>query len=165
MAIHTPYVICNDWMYQSFADICEENPNVTMMTNSVANNGNPFGASDYQKNKGRLLETGLKIQEYEGGVSYHGKSITIGDELAIVGSFNMDMRSAYLDTELMLVVDSKEVTSQLKGYMEAYEADSVKVLDEENYEIPEGVERQELTKKREQRIRLVGLFNWFRFLM
>ena len=59
-------------------------------------------------------------------MSYHGKSITIGDELAIVGSFNMDMRSAYLDTELMLVVDSKEVTSQLKGYMEAYEADSVK---------------------------------------
>ena len=165
VAIHTPYVICNDWMYQSFADICEENPNVTMMTNSVANNGNPFGASDYQKNKGRLLETSLKIQEYEGGVSYHGKSITIGDELAIVGSFNMDMRSAYLDTELMLVVDSKEVTSQLKGYMEAYEADSVKVLDEENYEVPEGVERQELTKKREQRIRLVGLFNWFRFLM
>ena len=98
-------------------------------------------------------------------MSYHGKSITIGDELAIVGSFNMDMRSAYLDTELMLVVDSKEVTSQLKGYMEAYEADSVKVLDEENYEIPEGVERQELTKKREQRIRLVSLFNWFRFLM
>ena len=34
-----------------------------------------------------------------------------------------------------------------------------------DYEIPEGVERQELTKKREQRIRLVGLFNWFRFLM
>ncbi len=49
--------------------------------------------------------------------------------------------------------------------MEAYEADSVKVLDEEHYEIPEGVERQELTKKREQRIRLVGMFNWFRFLM
>lgn len=57
------------------------------MTNSVANNGNPFGASDYQKNKGRLLETGLKIQEYEAGV-LSWKSITIGDELAIVSSFN-----------------------------------------------------------------------------
>ena len=33
----------------------------------------------------------------------------VDDDLSIVGSFNMDMRSVYLDTELMLVIDSKEV--------------------------------------------------------
>ena len=65
------------------------------------------------------------------------KSITIGDELAIVGSFNMDMRSAYLDTELMLVVDSKGSNQSVEGAMEAYEADSVKILDE-GYEIRKG---------------------------
>ena len=88
-----------------------------LMTNSVANNGNPFGASDYKKNKEKLLETGITVYEYEGGVSYHGKSITIGDDIDIVGSFNMDMRSAYLDTELMLVIDSKGVNSQSQGHM------------------------------------------------
>ena len=135
------------------------------MTNSVANNGNPFGASDYSKNKGKLLDTGLEIHEYEGGVSYHGKSITIGDDLAIVGSFNMDMRSAYLDTELMLVIDSKEVTKQLRQYMKSYENQSVQAMPDGTYKIPEGVTRQEISKKKESRIKLLLSFNWLRFLM
>ena len=51
---------------------------------------------------------GINIWEYEGGYSYHGKSILIDDDLSVIGSFNMDMRSAYLDTELMLVIRSKD---------------------------------------------------------
>ena len=35
----------------------------------------------------------------------HTKSILIDDRLSLIGSFNWDMRSAYLDTELMLLVD------------------------------------------------------------
>ncbi len=165
IAIHTPYIICNDWMYKEFASVCGANENVLLMTNSVANNGNPFGASDYSKNKGKLLDTGLEIHEYEGGVSYHGKSITIGDDLAIVGSFNMDMRSAYLDTELMLVIDSKEVTKQLRQYMKSYENQSVQAMPDGTYKIPEGVTRQEISKKKESRIKLLLSFNWLRFLM
>ena len=30
-------------------------------------------------------------------------------DLSVIGSFNMDMRSAYLDTELMLVIRSKDI--------------------------------------------------------
>lgn len=165
ISIHTPYIICNDWMYQSFASVCGGDDKVSLMTNSVANNGNPFGASDYKKNKDKLLDTGLKIHEYEGGVSYHGKSITIGDELAVVGSFNMDMRSVYLDTELMLVIDSKDVTKQLKGYMAEYEEDSVEALANGEYRIPEGVTRQKISKARDRRVMLLTPFNWFRFLM
>lgn len=163
--IHTPYIICNDWMYEELTEICDGNQHVSLMTNSAANNGNPFGASDYTLNKGKLLDTGLTIYEYEGGVSYHGKSITIGDELAIVGSFNMDMRSVYLDTELMLVIHSKEVAQQLRGYMETYEKESVKVIDKENCEIPAGVTRQEMGGAKKLKLYGVMLLNWLRFLM
>lgn len=124
--IHTPYVICNDWMYESFQRICHGGAAVHMMTNSVANNGNPFGSVDYALNKKKILDTGLQMWEYEGGVSYHGKSITIDDDLAIVGSFNMDMKSTYQDTELMLVVNSKELNAQLKGYLSAYQKEAEK---------------------------------------
>ena len=71
---------------------------------SVANNGNPFGSADYARNRNRILNTGIDIWEYEGGYSYHGKSILIDDDLSVIGSFNMDMRSTYLDTELMRCV-------------------------------------------------------------
>lgn len=163
--IHTPYVICNDWMYENLREICEDNPNVLLLTNSVANNGNPFGASDYLLHKEKLVDTGIQIYEYEGGVSYHGKSISIGNRLAIVGSFNMDMRSAYLDTELMLVIDSEAVAGQLREYMEAYEEDSARVLDAVRYEVPEGVRQQEIGAGKRVILRALGLVNWFRFLM
>ncbi len=163
--IHTPYVICNEWMYDSLREICDKNPHTAMMTNSAANNGNPFGASDYLMHKGRLLDTGLEIYEYEGGVSYHGKSITIGDRVAIEGSFNLDMRSVYLDTELMLVIDSEGVARQLRENMAEYEASAVKALDERHYDIPDNVKRQEFTEQRKNRIELISHFNWFRFLM
>lgn len=165
VVIHTPYIICNEWMYQSLEDICSGENNVKLLTNSVANNGNPFGASDYRRNKGKLLETGLSIYEYEGGVSYHAKSITVGEELSIVGSFNMDMRSVYLDTELMLVIDSKDVNAQLRGYMSSYEARAAKVFDKEHYELPEGVERQELSGKKAFLVNVLSLLGFLRFLM
>lgn len=163
--IHTPYVICNSYMYDGFRQICNGTAKVSMMTNSVANNGNPFGASDYAIHKEELIQTGIQIYEYEGGVSYHGKSVTIDDDLAIVGSFNMDMRSAYLDTEIMLVVHSREVTAQLNDYMDSYEEQAGKVLDKYRVEMPEGMERQKISPKREKRVRLLKAFNWLRFLM
>ena len=112
-----------------------------------------------------MIQTGIQIYEYEGGVSYHGKSVTIDDDLAIVGSFNMDMRSAYLDTEIMLVVHSREVTAQLNDYMDSYEEQAGKVLDKYRVEMPEVMERQKISPKREKRVRLLKAFNWLRFLM
>ena len=101
--IHTPYIICNDMMYNTWKEIAERVPDFSIMTNSVANNGNPFGSADYARNRNRILNTGIDIWEYEGGYSYHGKSILIDDDLSVIGSFNMDMRSTYLDTELTLL--------------------------------------------------------------
>lgn len=131
VCIHTPYIICDEQMYRAFRDINRKNVDVTLMTNSAENNGNPFGAVDYALHKKQILDTGLSVLEYTGGVSYHGKSLTIDDDLAIVGSFNMDMKSAYQDTELMLVVDSEELNTQLKSIMEQYHKDSRIALPDE----------------------------------
>lgn len=165
IAIHTPYIICNDWMYDSFREICDKNPDTVLLTNSAANNGNPFGAVDYLENKHKLVDTGLNIYEYEGGVSYHGKSLSVGNRLSIIGSFNMDLRSTYLDTELMLVIDSEAVNRQLRENMRMYEAESVKVLDTENYEIPKGVTRQEISADKKWKIMILKPFRCFRFLI
>lgn len=122
---HTPYLICNDWMYEKLGEVAETVPSVNVMTNSVANNGNPFGAVDYALHKNEILNTGITVQEYEGGISYHGKSAVVDEELAIVGSFNIDMKSTYQDTELMLVIHSKEVSCQLKQKLLSYQQEAV----------------------------------------
>ena len=88
--IHTPYIICNDMMYNTWEEIAQKVPDFSIMTNSVANNGNPFGAADYAKNRNRILETGIDIWEYEGGYSYHGKSILIDDDEKYLSGYRAD---------------------------------------------------------------------------
>ena len=163
--IHTPYIICNDMMYNTWEEIAQKVSHFSIMTNSVANNGNPFGAADYAKNRNRILETGIDIWEYEGGYSYHGKSILIDDDLSVIGSFNMDMRSTYLDTELMLVIRSKEVNKQLEDGMMEYESVSRQVLDDGTYYDPYHVKPIELTEKHKRKVFLVQhLLGWARDL-
>lgn len=163
--IHTPYIICNEMMYNTWTQIAEQVPEFMVMTNSIANNGNPFGAADYAKNRDKIADTGIDIWEYEGGYSYHGKSILIDDDLSVVGSFNMDMRSVYLDTELMLVIRSKEVNAQLEEGMMEYEKVSRQILEDGTYYDPYNVEAVELTEKRRSRIFFIQhLLSWARFL-
>ena len=133
--LHTPYIICNDMMYDTIKDAAA-GKEVTVMTNSVANNGNSFGAADLEKNRERMLDTGVTLLEYDGGVSYHGKSMVIDDDISVVGSFNMDMRSAYLDTELMLVIKSDELNAQLRTIMSEYEKSAVTALPDGSYDNP-----------------------------
>ena len=162
--IHTPYIMCNDFMYDTFAEICRENENITLMTNASKTNGNYFGAVDYVLNKEKILNTGLKVLEYSGAYSYHGKSVLIGDRLSVIGSFNMDMKSVYQDTELMLVIDSAEVNGQLKDIFLDYQKNAVPA-------VLSGSEADELfaedVPKGTRMLRRIILWfdPWLRFLM
>lgn len=62
------------------------------------------------------------------------------------------MRSAYLDTELMLVIRSKDINKQLEEGMMEYERVSRQVLEDGTYRDPYHVEPIELTKKRQRNI-------------
>ena len=162
--IHTPYVMCDDMMYETYTEVCSKTAEVTMMTNSVANNGNPFGAVDYALNKQKILDTGLRVLEYEGGVSYHGKSVAVDDRLAIVGSFNADMKSVYQDTELMLVADSKELCAQLKTNFESYQEDAVSASVKE--EETDFLSQKEMPLGRRLLRQLISFADpWIRFLL
>ena len=164
--IHTPYVICNDMMYQAFYEIAEKVPNTKMLTNSAVNNGNLFAAGDYLLNKDKLLQTGMDILEYEGGTSYHGKSVILDDDMSIVGSFNMDMRSVYLDTELMLAIHSEGLNTELRDKMNSYEDKAMQAIDMENYEPKEGIEKQNMPFIRHMKIKgMRFLVGWARFLL
>ncbi|XBC39465.1 MAG: cardiolipin synthase [Buchnera aphidicola (Nurudea shiraii)] len=51
-----------------------------------------------------LLESGVKIYLFEKGL-LHSKSILIDNQLSLVGTANLDMRSLWLNFEITLVVD------------------------------------------------------------
>lgn len=134
--IHSPYAVLNGYMQESLADIAAETP-VTLMVNAVENGDNLVASSDYTYRRNQVLDTGMNILEYAGGESYHGKSIAIDDDLSLIGSFNMDLRSAYVDTELMLIIRSEAINRQLRNNMARLHADCRKIISSDEIIVPD----------------------------
>ena len=109
----TPYIILNRQMYADLREIADH-AQVKILTNAPESGANPSGCADLLNQKRRLLRTGLVLCEYAGEKSAHTKTVVIDDNLSIIGSFNFDMRSAYLDTELMLAIDCPELNQYLR---------------------------------------------------
>lgn len=112
--VYTPYVILSDEMREDLAAVAADSSSFTLVLNDVTSGANPFGCVDYLNQKEEILATGVTVGEYLGEQSLHTKNVLIDDRLCLVGSFNFDMRSAYLDTELMLVIDSRDLNAQLR---------------------------------------------------
>lgn len=112
--VHTPYVILSREMESDLAGVSESVGAFTLILNDVASGANPWGCVDYLNEKENILATGVTVGEYLGEYSMHTKNVLVDDRLCLVGSFNFDMRSAYLDTELMLVIDSEELNARLR---------------------------------------------------
>ena len=112
--IYTPYIICGSEMYDDLSKLTEHNVSVEIITNDVAKGANPWGCTDYLNEKEKIWETGVKVYEYMARHSCHTKAVLIDDRMSIVGSYNLDMRSTYLDTELMLAVDSTELNAIIR---------------------------------------------------
>lgn len=104
--IQTPYFICDDYMYDELTKL-SSNVEVSMLTNSVSTNDNPWGACDYINEEKKILKMGMNIYQYHGSKSMHTKTILIDDNISIIGSYNADIRSSYLDTEMMICIKSK----------------------------------------------------------
>ena len=112
--IQTPYMMCNSAMYRDLERINAPEQPHELVLNSVETGANLCGCVDYLTEKNRILDTGLRIYEYVGANSSHAKTVLIDGRVSVVGSFNFDMRSAYLDTETMLVIDSPELCAHLE---------------------------------------------------
>ena len=135
VVIHSPYAVWNRAMRATLRAITARVP-VTMMVNAVENGANYAGSGDYLYHRGDVLATGVHLLEYAGGRSYHGKAMAIDDCLSVIGSFNMDLRSTYMDTELMLVIRCREINSELRGYMNALHDDCLEVCSNGNVRVP-----------------------------
>lgn len=70
-----------------------------------------------------LLVAGVRIHSYRGGF-LHAKHVSIDDEIAILGSSNIDIRSFRLNAELNVILFDKAVAAELIGEQQRYIAES-----------------------------------------
>ncbi len=94
--IYTPYLIPSYEMIQALTIAAKNGIDVRIIVPHIPDKWYVHLVS--QSNYRHLLKSGVKIYEYTPGF-IHGKNIIADDEIAIVGSSNMDFRSYYLHFE------------------------------------------------------------------
>lgn len=164
--IYSPYAVMNDYMLTELSKVNNTVEEVKLVINSVENGDNIVASSDYLRNKKHLINTGIDIYEYDGGISNHGKSVLIDENISVVGSFNFDMRSTYMNTELMVVIHGEEVNQELRRNMDYMEKDARRVIDEDTYETPEHIKIKEVSIFKQFLWWIIGfVMQPFRFLI
>lgn len=78
-----------------------------------------------------LLRGGVRIFMYRRPYILHTKSLTIDDDIAVIGSSNMDMRSFGLNLEISMLVRGEEFVAELRDVEDDYRAHSRELTLEE----------------------------------
>ncbi len=67
-----------------------------------------------------LLKAGVRIWMYRRPYILHTKSLTIDDQVAVIGSSNMDMRSFGLNLEVSMLVRGEEFVAEMREVEDVY---------------------------------------------
>ena len=131
--MQSPYIILDDMLEDMLDQLGKKRIDARILTNSIASSPNPAACTAYFGDRKAILQTGVRLWEYQGTNSIHAKTYLIDDRMAVVGSYNLDPRSAYIDTELMLAIDSVEFTQHLKHVQNKYLQQSLEVSSDGTY--------------------------------
>lgn len=109
--IFTPYLIIDNEMMTALCLAAKNGIDVRIVTPGIPDKKMVFLLT--QSYYPQLVEAGVKIYEYNPGF-LHAKSFVCDDELAIVGTINMDYRSLYLHFECAVWMYRTQAVMQLK---------------------------------------------------
>ena len=94
--IFTPYLILDDYMRNVLCMAALRGVDVRIVTPAVPDKKTVYRLT--RANYGILMQAGVKIYEYTPGF-IHAKSMVCDDEVAVVGTINLDYRSLFLHFE------------------------------------------------------------------
>jgi len=137
--IQTPYLITSELSQNLFREAVNRGVKVRILTNSLASTDNLEAFSSYQSDRKKLLETGIKIYEFrpdaavrkkimtgdlQATLDYtptfglHAKSMVVDGNITVIGTFNLDPRSANLNTECVAIIYSENIAAKVLNGME-----------------------------------------------
>lgn len=164
--IQTPYLVLNSQMSDDLNSLAELPTEMRILTNSRADGNNIIASADNVIHGGMLRRMDLGLYEFQGGSSMHTKAMLIDDDITIIGSFNFDLRSAYIDTELMLAIKSKEINRMLEEHMTAMFAQSLPANDRASLHDAHSTAPKEISFGKKLLIYLASpIVSLFRFLV
>ncbi|EMI21339.1 phospholipase D/Transphosphatidylase [Rhodopirellula maiorica SM1] len=117
--IVTPYFIPSSIAMRSLEMACRREIDVRIMFPNVSDMmPADYARFEYSRD---LHEAGARVLRYRDGV-VHTKAVLVDDEVAFIGSANFDMRSFFLNYEMMLAIHDPRVLHELGDWYTAMEA-------------------------------------------
>lgn len=123
----SPYFVPLDKGTQLLAHKSQQGVKVTVITNALESTDVVATHAGYSNYRRALLNSGIKIYEVKSLTaekpkswslsstsSLHAKVFIVDNRWVFIGSFNLDPRSARLNTELGVLIDSPPLAEQLK---------------------------------------------------
>lgn len=96
----------------------KDNQDITILTNSKKTSPN-FPAFSATLAYAPFFNENSQLMSYIGDGSVHMKTILYGDHVTALGSFNLDPRSAFLNTETMAIIDSKDFQKDMRELLDS----------------------------------------------
>lgn len=131
----SPYFVPTSAGVKEMESLSEQGVKVRVLTNSLAVTDVPAVHAGYQRHRRRLLLAGIQLFELRrteekrlrkdvrpyfrrSASSLHAKTVTVDGEKVFVGSFNFDPRSAQINTESGLLIESAEMAERINAMFE-----------------------------------------------
>ena len=120
VSITSPYFVPDESLIAAITTAAERGVAVELFVGEVADQPVVYHAqrSYYEV----LLRAGVRIYLYPAPYILHAKHLTIDDDLAVIGSSNMDMRSFGLNLEVTLMASGRTYTDAMRAVEDQYRA-------------------------------------------
>lgn len=118
ISLTSPYFVPDESLLYAVTTAAERGVDVELFVSEVSDQ---FMVGHAQASYYRaLLEAGVRIFQYPAPSVLHAKHFTIDDDVAVIGSSNMDMRSFGLNYEVSLMLPDPAVVTRLREVEDAY---------------------------------------------
>ncbi|WP_020074724.1 phospholipase D-like domain-containing protein [Cryocola sp. 340MFSha3.1] len=116
--ITSPYFVPDEAMMYAITTACQRGLEVQLFVSEVGDQGAVWHAqrSYYEP----LLRAGVQIWLYPAPYILHSKHLSIDDDVAVIGSSNMDIRSFALNSEVTLLVHGRSFVEQMRAVEQGY---------------------------------------------
>ncbi|MDQ0744993.1 cardiolipin synthase [Clavibacter sp. B3I6] len=129
IVITSPYFVPDDSMRYAITTAVQRGLSVELFVSEIGDQPVVYHAqrSYYEE----LLKAGVRIWMYRAPYILHSKHFTIDDDVAVIGSSNMDMRSFSLNMEVSLMVRGPGFVREMRRIEDGYRARSRELTLEE----------------------------------
>ncbi len=117
----TPYFVPGWEGMEQLLDLAERSVRVELLTNSLSATNHTVVHGAYRRYRWPLLAGGVRIYEFAPGVGggqgplraemLHSKGFTVDGRVGFIGTFNFDLRSAFLNIELGVVFEHPDLVA------------------------------------------------------